>query len=59
MPVREWAWGREERLASPALKTILRRHAGLAGNRPPVHFRTRLFLPQSAKRTIVTWREGI
>jgi hypothetical protein len=45
-------------LVSSALKTVLRRRAGLAGNRPPVHFRTRLFLPQRAKRTIVTWRRG-
>ena len=55
MPVREWALGRRAPV-SPALKSVLRSHARLGGNRPPVDFRTRLFLPQHAKRTIVTWR---
>ena len=55
MPVREWALGRRAPV-SPALKSVLGSHARLGGNRPPVHFRTRLFLPQHAKRTLVTWR---
>jgi hypothetical protein len=45
-------------MASSALKTSRDAAPALAGNRPPVHFRTRLFLPQRAKRTIAIWRRG-